>query len=73
MVIAGEAAVAWTKKPCPIGIIPSVISTYIVRRIGLSNMRRLFITGERISSEYAEKIGLIDFVFSEDEVERLKL
>jgi len=52
-----------------LGIIPSVISTYIVRRIGLSNMRRLFITGERISSEYAEKIGLIDFVVSEEEID----
>ena len=52
-----------------LGIIPSVISTYIVRRIGLSNMRRLFITGERINSEYAEKIGLIDFVASEEEID----
>lgn len=52
-----------------LGIIPSVISTYIVRRIGLSNMRRLFITGERINSEYAEKIGLIDFVVSEEEID----
>ena len=30
-----------------LGIIPAVISTYIVRRIGFSNMRRLFLTGER--------------------------
>jgi len=52
-----------------LGIIPSIISTYIVRRIGLSNMRRLFITGERINSEYAEKIGLIDFVVSEKEID----
>lgn len=50
-----------------LGIIPSVISTYIVRRIGLSNMRRLFITGERFTSEYAKNIGLIDFVVSEEE------
>ena len=50
-----------------LGIIPSVISTYIVRRIGLSNMRRLFITGERFSSEHAKEIGLIDYVVSLDE------
>ena len=52
-----------------LGIIPSVISTYIVRRIGLSNMRRLFITGERFNSGYAEKIGLIDFVLAEEDVD----
>jgi len=52
-----------------LGIIPSVISTYIVRRIGLSNMRRLFITGERFSSEYAKVIGLIDYVVSEEKLD----
>ncbi len=52
-----------------LGIIPSVISTYIVRRIGLSNMKRLFITGERFNSEYAKEIGLIDYVISEDEID----
>jgi len=49
-----------------LGIIPSVISTYIVRRIGLSNMRRLFITGERFNSEYAKEVGLIDYVVPEE-------
>ena len=51
-----------------LGIIPSVISTYIVRRIGLFNMRRLFITGERFTSEYAREIGLIDYIATEDEI-----
>jgi len=50
-----------------LGIIPSVISTYIVRRIGLANMRRLFITGERFDSKYAKKIGLLDYVVPEGE------
>jgi len=45
-----------------LGIIPSVISTFIVKRTGIANMRRLFITGERFSSEYAKEIGLIDYV-----------
>lgn len=51
-----------------LGIIPSVISTYIVRRIGLSNMRRLFITGERFNSQYAKEIGLIDYIVPEDKI-----
>jgi len=50
-----------------LGIIPSVISTYVVRRIGLSNMKRLFITGEKFNSEYAKEIGLIDFVTEKDD------
>lgn len=46
-----------------LGIIPSVISTYVLRRIiNISHVRRLFITGERFTSDYAEKIGLLDYV-----------
>ena len=54
-----------------LGIIPSVISTYIFRRIGLSNMKRLFITGERFKSDYAEKIGLVDFCVDEDKIDEM--
>jgi methylglutaconyl-CoA hydratase len=53
-----------------LGIIPSVISTYILRRAhSLSQVRRLFITGERFSSEYGEKIGLIDYVVNFEEID----
>ena len=53
-----------------LGIIPAVISTYIVRRIGSSNMKRLFITGERFDSEYAKEIGLIDYVVPGEELDK---
>ncbi|RLF28743.1 MAG: enoyl-CoA hydratase [Thermoplasmata archaeon] len=52
-----------------LGIIPAVISTYVVRRIGTANMRRLFITGERFNSSYAKEIGLIDHVIPEDQLD----
>lgn len=52
-----------------LGIIPAVISTYIVRKIGLSNMRRLFLTGERFNSEYAKEVGLIDYVITPEELD----
>jgi methylglutaconyl-CoA hydratase len=54
-----------------LGIIPAVISTYIIRRISLSNMRRLFITGERFDSEYANEVGLVDFIASEEEIDEI--
>ena len=53
-----------------LGIIPSVISTYILRKIpSISLVRRLFLTGERFPSAYAEKIGLIDYVVEEKELD----
>ena len=52
-----------------LGIIPSVISTYVLRRImGPTHVRRLFLTGERFTSEYAEKIGLVDYVVEESNI-----
>lgn len=53
-----------------LGIIPSVISTYVLRRIiAPSHVRRLFITGERFTTEHAEKIGLIDYVVDEENID----
>jgi len=53
-----------------LGIIPSVISTFIARRInGLAHMRRLFITGERFTAKKAEKYGLIDSIVNEEEID----
>ena len=54
-----------------LGIIPAVISTYIIRRIGLSKVRSLFITGERFDSEYGKEIGLIDYVVSEEKIDEV--
>jgi len=53
-----------------LGIIPSVISTFVGKRIGVANMRRLFITGERFTTDHAVKIGLIDFMVDQEEIDK---
>lgn len=50
-----------------LGIIPSVISTYVSPRMKKADMRRFFITAERFDSETAHNIGLIDYVMSSEE------
>jgi len=52
-----------------LGIIPAVISTYILKRMKLSDMKRLFLTGEKFDSNYAKEIGLIDFIITEKELD----
>jgi len=42
-----------------LGLIPSVISPYVLRAIGLRQARRLGLTGERIGAEAAQRIGLV--------------
>ena len=45
-----------------LGIIPSVISTFVAPRMSPAAMRRLFITGERFDAAVAHEVGLIDLV-----------
>ena len=45
-----------------LGLVPAVISPYVVRKIGVSAARELFLTGERFSAAKAERVGLVHHV-----------
>ena len=42
-----------------LGILPAVISPYVIGKIGASHARALFLTGERFGAERALRIGLV--------------
>jgi len=42
-----------------LGIVPAVISPYVLRKISLSHVRELFLTGEIFSASRAKEIGLV--------------
>lgn len=42
-----------------LGIIPAVISPFVLAKIGVSNARALFLTGERFEAKRAQAIGLV--------------
>jgi methylglutaconyl-CoA hydratase len=42
-----------------LGLVPAVISPYVVRKIGASAARALFVTGERFSAARAAAMGLV--------------
>lgn len=50
-----------------LGMAPAVISPFVVRKIGSSRARRLFLTGERIRPDVAERWGLVHEVVAEEE------
>ena len=54
---AGRASFALTEVR--LGLIPAVISPFVVRAIGDSHARRFMLTGERFSAETALRIGLV--------------
>jgi methylglutaconyl-CoA hydratase len=45
-----------------LGIIPAVISPFVLAKIGASHARALFLTGERFDARHAEAIGLVHAV-----------
>jgi methylglutaconyl-CoA hydratase len=45
-----------------IGLVPGCIGPYVVRKVGQSRSRELFITGRRISAEEADRYNLINKV-----------
>ena len=52
-----------------LGLVPAVISPYVVACIGQRQARRFFLTGEPISAALAEAIGLLHQVVADDELD----
>ncbi len=52
-----------------LGILPAVISPYVVMKIGAGHARRWFVTGSRMTAQTAFAIGLVHQVVTEDDLE----
>ena len=53
-----------------LGLVPGVISPYVIEKIGTSHARHLFVTGERIGAERAKSLGLVHVVVAPDELDQ---
>ncbi len=49
-----------------LGIIPAVISPFVIARIGLANAREYFLTGERFPAPVARELGLVQHVVPDE-------
>src|SRR3989440_5382079 len=68
IVIAAEGArLAFSEVK--LGIAPAVISPYVIRKIGETHARALFVTGERFSAARAREIGLVHVVAPLEELD----
>lgn len=67
VVVAAENAIFGTTE-VRIGVIPAVISPYLVHKVGESRARAWFVTGERVSAEEALQAGLVHRVVPEREL-----
>jgi methylglutaconyl-CoA hydratase len=53
-----------------LGIIPAVISPFVLAKIGQSHARALFLTGERFNAKHALTIGLVHQVVDENDLDK---
>jgi methylglutaconyl-CoA hydratase len=66
-VAASDAIFGFTEVK--LGILPAVISPFAIPKIGISQARALFVTGERFDAAHAQRIGLVHHVVPFDELD----
>lgn len=67
IVIAAENTI-FALAEVKLGLIPAVISPYVISKMGVSAARRYFLTGERFKTEAALRYGLIHEVVAADQL-----
>ena len=66
-VAADDAVFGFTETK--LGIIPAVVSPYVLAKIGASAARELFLTGARFTAKRARRIGLVHRVVSKSSLD----
>jgi methylglutaconyl-CoA hydratase len=66
--IAGSAAL-FSLSEVRLGLIPAVISPYVIAAMGERNARRYFLTAERFDAQEALRVGLVHSVVTDGELD----
>jgi methylglutaconyl-CoA hydratase len=53
-----------------IGFVPAIVMVFLVRKIGESNVRKLLLSGQMVSAQEAQAMGLITRVVEPDQLEK---
>jgi methylglutaconyl-CoA hydratase len=69
-VAVADAEAQFAFSEVRLGIAPASISPFVVRKIGASHARSLFVTGERFDAERAREIGLVHRVVSREGLDK---
>jgi methylglutaconyl-CoA hydratase len=68
-IVVAEDAARFAFSEVRLGLVPGVISPYVVRKIGVSAARELFLTGERFGAARAAALGLAHRVVPPDQLD----
>lgn len=68
-VVVASADAKMCFSECRLGILPAVVTSFVLPKIGLSHTRRLYLTSEVFGMETAQRIGLVHEVVAREELE----
>jgi methylglutaconyl-CoA hydratase len=68
-IVVAEEHVAFGFTEVKLGIVPAVISPYVLTKLGMSPARELFLTGMRFDAARAKEIGLVHAVVPERDLD----
>ena len=68
-IAVGAASASFALSEVKLGLIPAVISPYVVAAIGERQARRYFLTAERFDAAEAQRIGLLHLVVPDQELD----
>ncbi len=68
-VVVSDAQAVFGFTEVKLGIVPAVISPFVLAKIGRSAARELFLTGRRFSAQHAQDIGLVHTVVPPDDLD----
>ncbi|MEK7288051.1 MAG: enoyl-CoA hydratase-related protein [Elusimicrobiota bacterium] len=69
-IVVAEEKTAFCFSECRVGIIPAVVSTFVLPKIGPGHARRWFLTSDIFSASTAKEMGLIHQVAVESGLDR---
>ncbi len=68
-IVVAETAAVFGFTETKLGILPAMISPYVIQKIGVSAARELFLTGARFDAARAKEIGLVHAVVASDQLD----
>jgi len=69
-IVVAEDRTAFGFTEVKLGILPAIVSPYVLAKIGASAARELFLTGMRFDAARAKEIGLVHAVVSADRLDQ---
>jgi len=67
VIAGGKAKIGFSEVK--LGLLPGVISPYVIDRVGGKRAAQLFMTGERLEAEMARRLGLFDDVVEPEDLD----